>query len=116
MTNVVYHANHDVAMEGKDLAVVKRYARLSPVVLIRIRRSVESIGVSIVEFVYDDGAHCVTRWNDWRVALRWIRARRTWVCIDRITVHDGMYDAMAREMPATLTAIRKRGTNVLEIS
>lgn len=116
MGNVVRHANHDVAMEGKDLAVVQRYARLSPVVLIRIRRSVETHGVSIVEFVYDDGANCVTRWADWRVALRWIRARRTWSCIDRITVHDGMYDAMEREMPATLVAIRQRGTRVLEIS
>lgn len=107
----VIAANHvDTLMQGKNLAVVMRYARVSPVVVVRIRRSVTGPS-TVLDFEYDDGAHCVTYWADWRVALDWIRARRSW-SVDRVLVSDGMYADMAQQKPQALAAIRKRGTLV----
>lgn len=113
----VIAANHvDTLMEGKNLAVVTRYARVSPVVVVRIRRSVTDVRNTILDFEYDDGAHCVTYWADWRVALDWIRARRSW-SVDRVLVSDGLYAVMCADGSAhkSIDAIRARGTLVHEM-
>lgn len=108
---VRFPGSADDLMSGKGLRPVIRYARVSPVIRVRVDYSVEMPGTYGVTFYFDDGAQCFTRWADWRVTLDWLLARRSW-SVDRVYfAHPGMIeDATDR---ASAAALRKRGTNVV---
>lgn len=101
----------DVRMTGKNLAVVMRYARKSPVYRVRVDVSVNNPTQYAVTFYFDDQTHCLTIWNDWRVLLDWVLARRSWG-VDRVYfAHPGLCTDWS--WPA-ISTLRKRGTNVVE--
>lgn len=78
---------HQKAASGRNLACVLRYARKSPAARVTIgdsRRS-DAPGPYVVNFQFDDGAFALTYWQDWRVALRWLVARRSW-SIKRLSI------------------------------
>lgn len=110
MPRVIDFSNN-VLMQGKNLAVVLRYARKADVYRVRVDYSAEYREKYAVTFYFDDEAQCLTYWGDWRVLLDWLLARRSWN-VDRVHfARPGMIDE-ATSYYAT-EKLRKRGTNVV---
>lgn len=76
MLNRVTDLTRNVLMRGEGLRPVLRYARKRPVDVVRV--DPDPTGGWEVTFYFDGGAECLTRWQDWRVLIHWLRARRSW--------------------------------------
>lgn len=99
-------------MQGKGLRPVLRYCRVSPVYCVRLETTTSPIGFQKygATFYFDDGAECSVTWQDWRVFLTWILARRSW-SVDRITVKGADLYEMINKDDRT-AVIRGKGTGV----
>lgn len=94
---------------GEGLRPVLRYARASPVNVVTLDYSKSTFrdGRYSVIFYFDDGATCETFWQDWRVLLDWLKARRSW-SVTRVTLKPEGPNVPHND--PRLAALRKRGT------
>lgn len=108
----VYDRLHNRLMSGEGLRPVLRYARLSPVNVVRIDHSVSpfQLGRYAVTFYFDDGAECLTYWQDWRVLLTWLAARRSW-SVERVRLASTGPDIPSAH--AGVAALQKRGVSMI---
>ena len=68
---------------SRNLRGILDYARVSPVVSVDCQRVVREpltggLPVYSVTFIFDNGAIGESDWQDWRVLVQWIKARRSW--------------------------------------
>jgi hypothetical protein len=111
ITTVTDHVR-SVLMRGIGLRPVLRYARTSPVTVVRIDHSVHPLHPTdyAVTFYFADGAQSVVRFADWRVALTFVLARRSW-SVERVRfAHADLFEA-AITLPE-VAQLRARGTAV----
>jgi hypothetical protein len=66
-------------------------------------------GYEVTLYWPHSGDHAVTYWQDWRVLLDWLKARRSW-SIERVTFDAPLYDAIfASTCADRLQDFRKMG-------
>lgn len=109
-TNRVTDLCRNVLMSGEGLRPVLRYARKSPVNVVRVDISVNDPTRYAVTFYYDDGAQCVTSWADANVLVDWLIARRSW-SFHRLNVA-APYISERLEGHVGLKLLHKRGVEV----
>lgn len=75
------HRNCALVKRSRNLRGILDYARVSPVQSIDCQRLISETSdarLYSVTFLYDNGAIGESDWNDWRVLVHWIKARRSW--------------------------------------
>lgn len=103
----VYDRLSRITRQSKNLAAT-RHATKHWVKFVEMRQ-LESGNYGVV-FWYNNGDSAVTTWADWRVALDWIIARRSWNSIERIGMSAPLY--MVAATSRAVETIRKSGTIV----
>jgi hypothetical protein len=93
--------------KSKNLAAVLRHASRHPVNVVEIRQL--NPGYYGVAFHYYGGDSALTCFSDWRVALSFILARRSW-SVERVSIDPELWPRATETRSAQL--IRKRGTIV----
>lgn len=76
----IYHKGQAVK-RSKNLRGIIEYARqTSDVAEITVERLTNPDKGTFypVTFIFRNGAECSVDWADWRVLVRWIKARRSW--------------------------------------
>lgn len=105
MTVTVYNLHGATVRRSANLrGVLLHYAAKPDDLVIKVKRE-ESAGRYRVTFFWPrHGDSCETTWQDWRVLLDWLAARRSW-SIERVTFDAPLYDAC--EHDPRLASFRK---------
>lgn len=113
--NRVYDRLGRTLMTGAGLRPVLRYARKSPVNVVKCKPHDVNKDKYAVTFYYDDGASCETQWSDWRVLCDWLLSRRSWG-VGRLTFDTSMQGEILTGQPsgwdARIKRIQQSGTQV----
>lgn len=77
MATIIRNKAGDVIRRSRNLRGVLDYARdVSPVEKVELPE--RSKGPYPIAFTFYDGSRADTTFEDWRVAARWVAARRSW--------------------------------------
>lgn len=101
--------------QSRNLAGILRWTRDRELDEIRIDHSVEDIGAYAVTFAYRDGSRALTIWQDWRVLIDWLAARRSWRTDYNIHFAATASDiaiAARKDRGRTLQALMDRGVTI----
>ena len=107
MITIVDSLRYNVQRRGKNLRVILDHARKTPVDVVRID-SLETPAGYPVSFYFDNRDFVTVPFADWRVALTWLRARRSWG-ITRLSVPAHMWERAADLFRGTRTFVHNSG-------
>ena len=109
MTNIIFDGHGRTVATSKNLRGVLTFARKHPVDVVTVAHGVADHTYSVTFYFSNAGSiafTCETTWQDWRVVMQWIAARRSW-SVERVTFI-GEWPQSVRDLE--WRTIRMRGT------
>lgn len=101
----VYDMHGKTIRRSANLRGVLAHYRAKPADIV-VKVAQNGNGSYNVTFYWPDGDYALSYWNDWRVLLDWLKARRSW-SISRVTFNAPLYDE--HENDPRFAAFRKLG-------